>query len=97
MDCLPEHVEHPLLTTNFADYIVSPLGYDELRVLSQCGLTDRQWQCIVNYYFDGLSLRQAGILLGISKQAVWIHIKKAKKIISQKFQRVNVDMDINGG
>lgn len=44
-------------------------------------LTPRQRQCLVMYYFEGLSMTETGRQLGISTSAVSRHIKRALRCL----------------
>lgn len=57
------------------------LGEEEIEVIKKCGLTERQEECIIMYYVDGMSERAIGEKLGISQRVVSQHIEYGRKKI----------------
>lgn len=49
-----------------------------LRMAMEQDLTPRQRQCIELCVFQGLTLKEAGVLLGVNKSTVCRHLEKAK-------------------
>ena len=60
------------------------LGYEEFKVLADCGLTLKQFHVVLLYYFCGKKQPEIARITRTSKQSVSIHIQRAKKKILQK-------------
>lgn len=46
-------------------------------------LTERQRQCVQLYFFEGLTMEQAGMRLGLEKSTVYRHLERAKRRLSR--------------
>ena len=58
----------------------------EVMNLIEQKLSDRQKECVLMYYVDGLNLEEVGKKLGITKQAVSLNIKKSIEKIKNECQ-----------
>ncbi|RKJ40045.1 sigma-70 family RNA polymerase sigma factor [Acutalibacter sp. 1XD8-33] len=48
-----------------------------LQLAIERDLTDRQRECVRLYFFDGLTMEEAGQALGVNKATVYRHLQKA--------------------
>jgi len=60
------------------------LGYEEFKVLADCGLTLKQFHVVLLYYFCGKKQPEIARITRTSRPTVTIHIKRAKKKILKK-------------
>lgn len=70
----------------FSSYGTNCADRDKMRsILSKAiasELTDRQRECVVNYYYGGMSTTQIASNLNLNKSTVARHIKAAKRRLS---------------
>lgn len=65
---------------------------DIIRSIINNSLSDRQRQCLILNYFDGLSVSQIAKRLSLSPSTVSRHIKKAKLIIQKQIEYMGIKL-----
>jgi len=65
----------------------SQLGYAEFKVLTDCGLTLKQFHVVLLYYFCGVKQVEIARIMGIDESTVREHLTYAKKKIFKKLSK----------
>ena len=60
------------------------LGYEEFKILADCGLTLKQFHVVLLYYFCGKKQAEIARITRTSQQTVATHLKRAKKKLLKK-------------
>ena len=65
-------------------------AYEEIREVATKGLSDKERRVVAMYYFDGLTMKEVGSILGISESRVCQIHSQVMKLLRERYNKQSI-------